>query len=105
MTIKKILQKALESLGPNGENWAQETENVRGHTGKTCAYLAIQRTADSEWFLADQHFRKLLPASSGGSIVEFNDSPETTFEDVKTLFEKAIDSADRIDNLPATTVE
>jgi hypothetical protein len=105
------LKKALELLGPNGENWIKGAMRtwieedvpsfcslgavIEAHNGwefKTAVQLlsipgvvelgqACKLMATSEW------------VEPSNQIVEFNDSKLTMFRDIKAVFERAIEIA------------
>lgn len=112
MTVKEGLQAALDKLGPNGETWAkgrpiQEASfDAVGGTvpdGFLCAMTACGEATGVVLGLGltnvdlFKSMRSVLEAQlpekfvrSFGGVVPFNDAPETTFADVKALFERAI---------------
>lgn len=94
LTPKEILQKALESFGPNGENWVK-TASQRGT--ERCMVTAIGNVLDScaeEYITALQtlHEVVLRQSNTHAFTSNFNDDPATTFADVKAVYQKAIDS-------------
>lgn len=98
-TIKEILQAALDYLGPNGEKWIknppQKDADGVEYGKPTCAALAIKTVwkaqNESRWDFRVLHSIRALNNAAGGSSAEFNDRPETTFEDIKALFKKAME--------------
>lgn len=106
----EILVSALERLGPNGENWIKGklSNNNVSQGSKFCMLGALVKDAYVHGELRDSPFiplsfyqrvlipfRRLMPPSNSvhfGSenIAQFNDAPETTFQDVKNMFCAAI---------------
>jgi len=109
LSTLKVLQEGLELLGPNGEHWVKQAYE---HSGNYCALGAIAKAAYGYVYQDTRHPRppdrfktalyksartyltKALFDSQGTSIVMFNDHPETTFDHVRQLFERAIELAE-----------
>jgi hypothetical protein len=97
-TVKEGLCAALAALGPNGEKWAQGDKNSVLPAGFLCALTACGNVAPSFFSESPNSFYKIRSAleaqlpkhKSDTSIARFNDDPETTFADIKALFERAI---------------
>lgn len=93
MQAKAILQEALTTFGPNGENW------IKGYSvgmGKACAIHTCWMIdhshpdpSNSEFVKAIDILTKVLPGNAS-SNVGFNDAATTTFPDIKAWFERAI---------------
>lgn len=82
--IAEKLQKALELLGPNGENWGKEMEILEGN--KECAVTACRKAGlNSAW-------RYLDPFTGATWVSSWNDAPERTFSEVREVFQKAIEA-------------
>lgn len=104
MTILELLKAGLVALGPNGEHWGKR-EKIYQH-GNECAITTLW--AGMEVAYADRYnalkeseklvqaateiLRKNLPSNAGGLVSQFNDDPITTFEDIKSLYERSIQS-------------
>lgn len=88
LTIKEILQRALEFFGPNGENWVQGHPDINT---QACALIGISRVSDNEG--DKDQAKQCLRDVIGGSIVEWNDARGRTWADVKTAYEQAIEAA------------
>lgn len=85
MTVKEQLKAALELFGPNGENWVKRDFSETRH----CIILACQVKNAPTYILRTQ----LDNMGRGRSLTGYNDDPTTTFEDVRNLFERAIEAA------------
>lgn len=99
MTVKEGLQKALELLGPNGENWCKgdEDHNISQFPGKFCAMTSLGAACGAKhaFYEARSILYQVCPIDAeSGQVVSYNDFPETTFADIKSLFEKAIAAAE-----------
>jgi hypothetical protein len=82
MTIKETLQKALEMLGPNGENWQNHQPDIE----KFCALTAINKAGrNGNQEEARQHFLSVIGSNQIGT---WND--KQTWPQVKAAFEAAI---------------
>lgn len=93
MTPKEMLQKALKSLGPNGEHWCKGTAT---EDGKCCAVRALWNCSpgDENKPIFTSALSLLQDTVSGpGSVVGFNDNSATTFADIQDLYNKAIAKA------------
>lgn len=114
MTVKEGLQRALAAFGPNGEKWAKGNEPIKDLTGGfgvgmgckvpsgfLCAMTSCGKVTGLDHISfrdpAVQTFQDMraalenaLPQEFRKSVVRFNDTPETTFADIKALFERAI---------------
>jgi hypothetical protein len=88
----RVIDKALELLGPNGEGWIQH--QVTDHLGNRCLLGAILvarnllaiRT-DSTIHLvaktiAGDHFARIRMDQHSGLIESFNDGPWRTFDEI-----------------------
>jgi hypothetical protein len=96
--VKKILTHALEILGPNGENWIQ---NTASEGCKVCLRTAIVRSArDLELPYHEHVSARVRVSKTLGSINKetciplFNDDPNTTFKDIKSIVELALDETE-----------
>lgn len=105
MNARQILQAALDRFGPNGEHW---TKGAFERDGSFCTVGSLRediRHGDSEFFNKPEYLmaKKLLSvqvkALTGNeyhgpmSLMSFNDAHETTFHDVRRVFQKAINQA------------
>jgi hypothetical protein len=118
MTVKEGLQAALAAFGPNGEGWGKgpEVGSCFSPEGtKVCALTAagavsrggksVQTPESNDLFVK---MKKLLHAhlpsghtqvidfNDDTQVIDFNDAPETTFEDIRALYNRAIEAADGI---------
>lgn len=100
----QLLQRALALFGPDGQNWVNHCP--RGD-GKECVMTAINRTYDPDEINLEKHDAARLALThsipKGYStkhdvltLTKFNDNPNTTFQDIKVLFETAIKSLEPI---------
>lgn len=105
-----VLREALDLLGPHGEHWTKGT--YEDSDGNYCALGAITKATygfvypdpgyqyiglDRAHTFQDVRLylcRALPPGDGWKSIAKFNDFSETTFEDVRQLFERAIQLAE-----------
>lgn len=102
-----ILQRALELLGPNGENWTKgyfaydeygmETMGYCDVAKCWCAAGAIQRVINESDYdatymgvLSRAIFGNDWKPFTGTCIGDWNDAPERTWPEVKAAFERAI---------------
>lgn len=120
MKVSVVLTKALEILGPNGENWIKG-DLCRSDTGVYiseptspaatcfCALGAVARAAGLSRYQAYEPHRERNPGAAalvlairpcmndvegaGDEAYQFNDAPGRTFAEVKDLFERAIAAA------------
>lgn len=104
MTKLELLRAGLKALGPNGENWGKGMEIYI--CGNECAITALwagleispsdrrSPTQENEFLVkqATKVLQENLPINTGGLVSQFNDNPITTFEDVKSLYERSIKS-------------
>jgi hypothetical protein len=92
---QQLLRDALNLLGPVGENWIQGSwaEKV---DGRRC-YCAVGAVDAAAGWTRDSTgaYRALNLAMSPerASIPLYNDHPGTTFDDIKRLFERAVERA------------
>lgn len=99
MTVKEGLQVALAAFGPNGENWAKGGEGSVVPTGKVCAATAAGNaalTTDVELFFKMRRFLYAALPEGYAALVRFNDAPATTFEDIRALYNRAIEAANEM---------
>lgn len=89
MTTKEILQKALQLMGPDGENWVPRPPSICEYCALTAIYKASKCEA-SERMRAREHF---LYTIGWSKIGQWNDAPGRTWDDVKQAFLKAIEAA------------
>jgi hypothetical protein len=95
----QIIEKALEVLGPNGENWTQGTSND-GH-GKRCIMGAV-RSARRMLRIKGDSTTGIILAALGGDpryrpidiIIDYNDS-DREFEEIAALLAHARNIAAR----------
>lgn len=106
MTVKESLQAALKALGPNGENWAKVDEKLELSPKKLGALTTVGRVTECNASTSGLYlFREANVALNIGcpagyeTVMEFNDAPETVFEDIKNLFVRAIAIADDLDSI------
>lgn len=100
MTVKEGLQAALAALGPNGELWAKgapvsvHVDGIDGGIvpdGFLCAMTACGAVARAtELFKGMRSTLEAQVPEPFKHVVPFNDATETTFADIKALFERAI---------------
>lgn len=120
MQIKKLLEKCLETFGPNGERWAQGTfkKNVRG-VEKFCSLGAIRYVVcdgvtsedrQATEVLVSKVFAELFNAKAGSDNIKYgdvvvikNDNSATKFDEIKLAFERALALADLAENLVEKT--
>lgn len=107
MTPKEVLQKALEILGPNGENWGQvtipRTKNCAGtaiinavgindslvpDSGNKELMCEALRVLDNA--ILTKYPGRYVDANCSVLIINFNDHSSTTFPMIKEVFEAAI---------------
>jgi hypothetical protein len=87
----RIIDKALELLGPNGESWTQDEAND-GH-GKRCIMGAVRSARRMLRLKGDRPTEIILAAlGSGrsyyrptGRIEDFNDGAKRTFDEIAAL--------------------
>lgn len=92
MKDSEVLRKALELMGPEGENW-QQLGTATSVYHKHCMMIAINRVQehnDKKMFCSALPFVAALGFSSYNEATNFNDAPGRTFAQVKELFEKQI---------------
>lgn len=107
-----VLREALDLLGPNGEHWTKGT--YEDSDGNYCMIGAITKATygfvyqdtgrlgdvDERATIFQITRRYLLQAALASSpgvrlhLTKFNDFSETTFEDVRQVFERAIQLAE-----------
>jgi hypothetical protein len=97
--VAEVLRKALELLGPRGENWRQGLWNIYAHGSdkKHCAWYAIAQVIHGDFpvpYGESEEWARLLGLPDSGRLFAWNDAPERTFAEVKALFEKAISKAE-----------
>lgn len=101
MKPSEYLRKGLAKLGPNGEHWiqgdfAQDASGNLVFSGSRtahcfCSMGAVQAVNPN--CIHEERFLRI--AVGGGSVTDYNDTPETTFEDVKAKFLEAIALAEK----------
>lgn len=103
MNARQILQKTLDLLGPNGEHWCKHA--YKTGDGSFCSYGALCESVlnDPDRFHAGSEYTKarlilatqvkLARPNWKSDIIDFNDNTETTFADVRRVFQKAINRA------------
>lgn len=93
MKDSEVLRRALELMGPEGENWQQLGLGVKYHFEKHCMMIAINRAQPEEGgvlFGSALPFAHKLGFSSYTEATTWNDAPGRTFAEVRELFEKQI---------------
>lgn len=97
---QRVLKRALELLGPNGENWVRRC----GDCDTTFCTLNALGVAGADHIHYPDHPAARALASAHGDfsrIAPWNDDPDRTFADVKALYEKAIALAATQPDAPA----
>ena len=90
LTSVEVLEKALELLGPNGENWVNEAPDWDKH----CCVTAIDTVGDNRsQEKAKSFLRRVINSNVCSLISRWNDAPERTFPEVRAAFLKAIELA------------
>lgn len=95
--MKKQLQAALDLFGENGEYWTKGAYMTS--TGKYCATGACVQINRYNAALNSLSFggnlRTFIQKTNNiVNLTEYNDRHETTFADIKALFERAIAAAE-----------
>lgn len=86
--VVQILERARELLGPNGERWIKyngfETEEAPGFY---CLIEALNEASGQKSITTPVNsiVRKVI----GGGIIDWNDAPERTWEEVASVLERA----------------
>lgn len=93
--VTEALERALDNLGPNGENWVQGSIDAFMYP-KCCIATALARAANpvGNIELKGTHVLalELLRISAGcGMIVFWNDTPGRTFAEVKEVYLRKLD--------------
>lgn len=95
---QRILIKARELLGPNGENWGKGQFCTKTDSGDAyCAWGSLLYCGNKDEELGLKAYRALADALGGDYIPSFNDNPDTTFTDISNLFDRAIQLAGEAD--------
>lgn len=120
MKIKKLLEKCLETFGPNGERWVKGAfvKNVGG-VEKFCSIGAIRNIYCEGVTTEDRHATEVLVSKvfaelfnakadaysvkTGDVVINKNDNIETTFDQIKSAFERSLALADLAENLAEKT--
>lgn len=84
MKDSEVLRKALELMGPEGENWGRQVRFVPVH--KLCPFLALESIQQ----MSTGYWARALGFDVSLNLFTWNDTPGRTFTDVKELFEKQI---------------
>jgi hypothetical protein len=95
MNASEVLRKALELLGPNGENWCQHGYHFGdSHCMQGAVHLVTsdQRTRNKCW---SAMVKVLPPFESGNPIARWNDDSAREWPDVEAAFRKAITLAEQ----------
>lgn len=91
MKDSEVLQKALDLMGPNGENWQQLRPGLAYSPQKSCMLIAINRAQEALGiFVTAIPYAAKLGFSSYTQATDFNDAPGRTYPEVRELFEKQI---------------
>lgn len=96
---QRVLRKALELLGPNGERWHQGSCHTDG-CEQMCAGWAVRAVLGVDWretnrmaWVAHESHPSLLALDRAcpqyGSYITFNDKA-ASFSEVRAMFERAI---------------
>jgi hypothetical protein len=98
MTVSEHLERALATFGPNGEHWTKGNGTLSPQRPFYCTLSAIAKLYlhkdKDEYVVARIKARKYLGSALGNpKLADWNDNPNTTWNDVKALFEKAISLA------------
>jgi hypothetical protein len=94
MSTAEVLEKALELLGPNGENWQQGWSGIQGECMVTCISRIVP--GDTGNRLRWDAWKFLYPAAgiTGCECISaWNDAEGRTWPEVKAAFQKAIELA------------
>lgn len=92
--IAEKLKKALELLGPNGENWIQGTYHVWDEARAVVKYCGLGACRKSGLGGFGLELAEYIPAVSAYSTYwQWQDAPERTFSEVREVFQKAIMAA------------
>jgi hypothetical protein len=92
LEIAKVLEDALKSFGPNGENWEQGGGDKLSYPGKTCMVLAVNELPIDNALVYKA--RGILSRITGAdSLYAWNDAPGRTWLEVKDVYDKAIQLA------------
>lgn len=96
MKPSEALRKGLAKLGPNGEHWIQRdwARDARGTAvwptdSRACSFCsggALKSVVGGNFDAS----LKFLQSAVDGSVAYFNDRTESTFPEIKAMFEKAI---------------
>jgi hypothetical protein len=96
--VQTTLKKALELLGPNGENWikGRAWEYRKDNSKAYCSDGALNEAARNtdQYFKAAHALEKAMPTHPQQvNYVFLNDKADTEFSQIKRLFETAIEKA------------
>ena len=89
--VAEVLEKALAAFGPNGEKWGQLGQLCMD--GKECAITGCDVAAGDDYEALAGALDVLDRLSAPLTIDVWQDAPERTFPEVKTVFEQAIAEA------------
>ena len=98
MADENPFRAALEWFGPNGERWRKLNGGHPWRRDEGCALVAVSAVSSSpEWDCAsrlgrviwEQYPDRVWDNDDDMAVAHFNDHPDTTFDDVRTVFEKA----------------
>lgn len=100
-TTAETLRKA-KALISDPENWNKDGEWYRGKDPESdcmCAYGAIMRVTGkfTEWPSKEYYTQPMEAASLelfNDEVIEVNDHPDTTHDDIMALFDRAIELAE-----------
>ena len=110
MKNSQVLRKALAQFGEEGERWSQGDgtfADFRPTNEDPCAWLALNEATRGIGWSDECAVASILAAELGvqsndyfiiaPQIVEWNDDPHTTFEDVRLVFKRAIARAEELE--------
>lgn len=94
MTTEQVLTKALELLGPNGENWVKEQQYGPCYCMVTAVQIAAgQSHAACLSKIPAYELLCIAAARDYGTLGMWNDHARRTWPEVKAAFERAIELA------------
>ncbi len=88
MNDENPFRAALEWFGPNGERWRKASMTADWGPDEGCALVPLPAGVGAMDLLGDL-LREMYPKRYDKSIGFWNDHPDTTFDDIRTVFEKA----------------
>lgn len=96
MTPQEVLLQSLELMNDEGKHWIKHRISDKLEDGSMgfCSIGAIIEAGDGDPRLIDEAidliYGPILKENGIVTITQWNDAPETTWEDVKRVFQSAV---------------